>query len=132
MQEKLFLNNGTDTLPIISCYNYTYNFGEGKEVLRITFKMSDTSFDVARNFLTNREIFILSEEKEDGTLVKTGEFTHFTLDLIGTYNSNDDTINFEITRLGETTRTTLDNTNQITELELSMAMLYEGLLGGTV
>lgn len=130
---KQYLSNGKEALEVLGCYNYTYNYGHGKEVLRVSFDSEKYDFQKCLDFLTNCNEFTQYETEDDtvtdvNKMKMVNKFTYFLRDTTSTYSQPEHRFEFEIDRIDDIERATADNSRDISNLAEMIAIMYEANL----
>lgn len=130
---KQFLSNGTKTMEVVGCYNYTYNYGRGKEVLRVSFDSDKYDFQSCLDFITNRQEFTQYETMDDSVtdikeMKMVNKYTYFLRDISSTYSQADHKFEFEVNRIDDVERATANNSKDIMDLAEMITLMYEASL----
>lgn len=107
---------------VLQAYNFQYNFGEGKEVLRIKVSKNDHSYSELETEFLNVTTDI--EHYEDNILVN--KYTGFNRDFKCNYSNNE--FDIEITKITQVELELAQTKADVIALQTAL----DTLLGGTV
>lgn len=92
---KKYIKIGNDnTIPVVDVYSYIYDFGDGKQVLRITIDPKVLSYEEIYEKLGNNQNTIYEYHKQNDILVDSlelmAEHTYYYKDFKCSYNNDPD------------------------------------------
>ena len=138
-QRYIVVGDSTEYIPVIDAYAFTYDYGEGKTVLRVEINSDVKTFDELKALFAEDVVIDEYEDKErpimpeDGMesgeteIVRTKTFTfkHFCKDYKCDYNSEKDVFELEITRKSDAELEGETNQNQVLDAYEAVAAIYE-------